>query len=45
VSIHQLAKPYRYVETQFVTHRAQVRSLALARLLDIIASERGKTGR
>ena len=45
VSIHQLAKPYRYVETQFVTHKAQVRSLALARLLDVIAGERPKTSR
>ena len=27
VSIHQLPKPHRYMETQFVTHKAQVRSL------------------
>lgn len=40
VSIHQLGKPHRYVETQFVTHKAQVRSLALARLIDVITSER-----
>jgi hypothetical protein len=39
VSIHQLPKPHRYVETQFVTHRAQVRSRALARLIDVITSE------
>lgn len=43
VSIHQLPKPYRYVETQFVTHRAQVRSLALARLIDVITSQRANT--
>jgi DNA-binding transcriptional LysR family regulator len=45
VSIHQLAKPHRYVETQFVTHKAQVRSLALARLIDVVVSERGKPAR
>ena len=45
VSIHQLAKPYRYVETQFVTHKAQVRSLALSRLIDVIASARAKPAR
>ena len=45
VSIHQLAKPHRYVETQFVTHKAQVRSLALARLIDVITSERAKAAR
>ena len=45
VSIHQLAKPHRYVETQFVTHKAQVRSLALARLIDVITSERAKGAR
>jgi DNA-binding transcriptional LysR family regulator len=45
VAIHQLAKPHRYVETQFVTHKAQVRSLALARLIDVITSERAKEAR
>jgi DNA-binding transcriptional LysR family regulator len=45
VSIHQLARPHRYVETQFVTHRAQVRSLALSRLIDVITSEWAKTAR
>jgi DNA-binding transcriptional LysR family regulator len=40
VSVHELAKPHRYVETQFVTHTAQVRSLALTRLIDVIAAER-----
>jgi DNA-binding transcriptional LysR family regulator len=45
VSIHQLAKPHRYVETQFVTHKAQVRSLALSRLIDVITSERMKASR
>ena len=44
VSIHPLPKAHRYVETQFVTHKAQVRSLALARLIDVIASERAKAG-
>ena len=42
VSIHQLPKSQRYVETQFVTHRAQVRSLALARLIEVITSERAR---
>jgi len=45
VSIHQLTRPHRYVETQFVTHKAQVRSLALARLIDVITSERAKEAR
>ena len=45
VAIHQLAKPHRYVETQFVTHKAQVRSLALARLIEVITSERTKERR
>jgi DNA-binding transcriptional LysR family regulator len=40
VAIHQLAKPHRYVETQFITHKAQVHSLALARLIDVVTSER-----
>jgi len=40
VSIHELARPHRYVGTQFVTHRAQVRSQALARLIDVITAER-----
>jgi DNA-binding transcriptional LysR family regulator len=40
VSVHQLPKSHRYVETQFVTHKAQVRSLALARLIEVITSER-----
>lgn len=45
VSIHELPKPYRHVETQFVTPKAQVRSLALTRLLDVIVTERANTGR
>jgi DNA-binding transcriptional LysR family regulator len=45
VSIHELARPHRYVETQFVTHRAQVRSQALARLVDVITSERATPAR
>ena len=45
VSIHPLARPNRYVETQFVTHRAQVRSLALSRLIDVITGESAKTAR
>jgi len=43
VRIHALARPYRHVETQFVTHRAQVRSVALERLIDVIKAERRKT--
>jgi len=42
VAIHALAKQHRYVETQFVTHKAQIRSLALTRLLDIVVSQRAK---
>jgi DNA-binding transcriptional LysR family regulator len=45
VSVHELAKPHRYLETQFVTHKAQVRSLALARLIDVITAERDKPAR
>jgi len=41
VSIHPLPRPYRYVETQFVTHRAQVRSVALERLIELIRADRG----
>jgi DNA-binding transcriptional LysR family regulator len=40
VAIHQLAKSHRYVETQFVTHKAQVRSRALSRLIDIVTTSR-----
>jgi DNA-binding transcriptional LysR family regulator len=36
VNVHVLARPYRHVETQFVTHRAQVRSIALERIIDVI---------
>jgi LysR family transcriptional regulator, cell division regulator len=43
VSMHPLARPHRYVETQFVTHKAQVRSIALARLIEVITSERTKS--
>ncbi len=42
VAIHQLPKAHRYVETQFVTHKAQVQSLALARLIDVVVSQRAK---
>ena len=45
LAIHKLGKPHRYVETQFVTHKAQVRSLALTRLIDVVVSQRtGRTG-
>jgi LysR family transcriptional regulator, cell division regulator len=40
VSVHQLPKSHRYVETQFVTHKAQVRSRALARLIDVVTTSR-----
>ncbi len=45
VSIHELPRPYRHVETQFVTHKAKVRSLALSRLVEVIVSERSNAGR
>jgi DNA-binding transcriptional LysR family regulator len=40
VRIHALTGPERHVETQFVTHRAQVRSLALDRLIDVVRAGR-----
>lgn len=40
VKIHALPRQYRHIDTQFVTHRAQVRSAALERLLDVIRSDR-----
>lgn len=40
VSIHELPRTHRFVDTQFVTHKAQVRSLALSRLLEVLVSER-----
>jgi LysR family transcriptional regulator, cell division regulator len=39
VAMHELPKAYRYVETQFVTHKAQVRSVALSRLLEVLLSQ------
>jgi DNA-binding transcriptional LysR family regulator len=44
VAVHPLPRTYRFVETQFVTHRAQVRPLAVARLIEVIA-ERAKADR
>lgn len=38
VALHPLPKAYRHVETQFVTHRAQVRSVALTRLIEVISA-------
>jgi DNA-binding transcriptional LysR family regulator len=38
VRIHTLTRPERSVVTHFVTHRAQVRSIALERLIDVIRS-------
>ena len=35
----------RLVETQFVTHRAQMRSQAVARLIDVITGERANPAR
>jgi DNA-binding transcriptional LysR family regulator len=40
IAIHPLPKAHRYVETQFVTHKAQVPSLALTRLIDVIVGRR-----
>jgi DNA-binding transcriptional LysR family regulator len=40
IALHQLPKAHRYVETQFVTHKAQVQSLALTRLIDVIVGQR-----
>lgn len=45
VSMHALPKLYRHVETQFVTHKTQVRSLALTRLIDTIVSHRADAER
>ena len=36
VNIHALGRADRHVETQFITHRAQVRSVALERLIDVV---------
>jgi len=40
VRMHTLPRGERYVETQFVTHRAQFRSVALERLIDVIQSDK-----
>ena len=40
VRVHSLPRPVRTVETHFVTHRAQVRSVALERLIEVIRSHR-----
>ena len=40
IAIHRLARAHRYVDTQFVTHKAQVQSLALTRLIDVIVTQR-----
>jgi LysR family transcriptional regulator, cell division regulator len=45
VSIHSLTRTERHVETQFVTHRAQVRSVALERLIDILRERSPATRR
>lgn len=45
MAIHQLAKPHRSGETQFITHKTQVRSLALARLIEVVTSEPSKEDR
>ena len=45
VAIHELGKSHGRVETQFVTHKAQVRSLAVSRLIEVITSERERTAR
>ena len=39
VRIHTLPRGERHVETQFVTHRAQVRSVALERLIEVLRSD------
>lgn len=40
VAVHTLATPYRHVDTQFITRKAQIRSPALERLIDVIRSDR-----
>jgi DNA-binding transcriptional LysR family regulator len=45
ISIHELPKTYRHLETQFVTHKAQVRSVALTRLLDLVGSQESRIER
>jgi DNA-binding transcriptional LysR family regulator len=40
VAIHVLPREHRYVETQFITHTAQVRSVALARLIEVVVAQR-----
>ena len=40
IHVHTLPAGDRYIETQFVTHRAQIRSVALERLIDVIQSDK-----
>ena len=40
IHVHTLPAVDRYIETQFVTHRAQIRSVALERLIDVIQSDK-----
>ena len=40
IHMHTLPRDERYVETQFVTHRAQIHSVALERLIDVIQSDK-----
>jgi DNA-binding transcriptional LysR family regulator len=45
VAVHTLATPYRHVDTQFITRKAQVRSPALERLIDVIRSDHAPAAR
>lgn len=45
VAVHTLATPYRHVDTQFITRKAQIRSPALERLIDVIRSDRTPAAR
>jgi DNA-binding transcriptional LysR family regulator len=45
VAVHTLAATYRHVDTQFITRKAQIRSPALERLIDVIRADRALAAR
>jgi len=45
VAVHTLPATYRRADTQFITRKAQIRSPALERLIDVIRSDRAPAAR
>lgn len=45
VAIHTLPVTYRHTDTQFITRKAQIRSPALDRLIDVIRADRERVSR